>query len=78
MEEELANAIEAVKRATEIAKRAKTAMIMLKAINERYKYELKDCINELCLYCGNYSEAHNGACADCRWKQIKDNGYEIK
>ena len=30
--------------------------------------DLRDCRNELCLKCGNYHEAHNGACDGCRWK----------
>lgn len=30
--------------------------------------ELKDCRNELCLRCGNYREAHNGACDGCRYR----------
>ena len=25
--------------------------------------------NELCFKCGNYREAHNGACNGCRWKK---------
>ena len=25
--------------------------------------------NELCCKCGNYREAHNGACDGCRWKE---------
>lgn len=31
----------------------------------------KDLLNELCLACGKYKEAHNGACDDCKWKEIK-------
>ena len=31
--------------------------------------ELKQCRNELCLMCGNYKEAHNGACKDCRYRK---------
>lgn len=31
--------------------------------------ELKQCRNELCLQCGNYKEAHNGACKDCRYRK---------
>ena len=27
--------------------------------------------NELCCKCGNYREAHNGACDGCRWKERK-------
>ena len=25
--------------------------------------------NELCCKCGNYREAHNGACDGCRWRR---------
>ena len=25
--------------------------------------------NELCLKCGNYTLAHEGACNECRWKR---------
>ena len=34
----------------------------------RLRKELKNCRNELCLKCGNYHEAHNGACDDCRYR----------
>ena len=30
--------------------------------------ELDDCRNELCMKCGCYKEAYNGACDGCRWK----------
>lgn len=30
----------------------------------------KDARNELCLKCGRYREAHNGACDGCRWKEV--------
>lgn len=33
------------------------------------KSELNAMKNELCLKCGNYREAHNGACDGCRWKK---------
>lgn len=33
---------------------------------------LRDCRNELCLKCGSYHNAHNGACDSCRWKDIED------
>ena len=29
----------------------------------------QDARNELCLKCGEYKEAHNGACDGCRWKE---------
>lgn len=39
------------------------------AINELY-YNLEDCRNELCERCGQYKNAHKGACDGCRWKGI--------
>lgn len=33
--------------------------------------ELKDCVNELCLKCGDYKEEHLGACDGCRWKEVR-------
>lgn len=26
--------------------------------------------NELCQYCGKYKMAHEGACDDCRWRDV--------
>ena len=34
----------------------------------RLKRELKDCRNELCLKCGQYMEAHLGACNGCKYE----------
>jgi len=34
---------------------------------KRLQSELKCARNELCLRCGRYHEAHNGACDDCRF-----------
>ena len=36
---------------------------------EQTKPELAAMRNELCCKCGNYREAHNGACDGCRWKK---------
>ena len=33
--------------------------------------EFKDCRNELCLKCGAYHKAHEGACNGCRWKDVR-------
>ena len=35
------------------------------------KRELKDCVNELCLRCGDYKEEHLGRCDGCRWKEVR-------
>jgi hypothetical protein len=34
--------------------------------------DLRDCVNELCLKCGNYHESYLGACDGCRWKVVKE------
>ena len=46
-------------------------MALAAACKERdeLKKELTDMRNELCYMCGNYREAHNGACNGCRWKE---------
>ena len=46
-------------------------MALAAACKERdeLKKELADMRNELCYKCGNYREAHNGACDGCRWKE---------
>ena len=45
-------------------------MALASACKERdeLKKELADMRNELCCKCGNYREAHNGACDGCRWR----------
>ena len=45
-------------------------MALASACKERdeLKKELAAMRNELCCKCGNYREAHNGACDGCRWK----------
>ena len=46
-------------------------MALASACKERdeLKKELADMRNELCCKCGNYREAHNGACDGCRWEK---------
>ena len=48
-------------------------MALASACKERdeLKKELAAMRNELCFKCGNYREAHNGACDGCRWKERK-------
>jgi len=41
---------------------------------DRLRREFKDCVNELCLKCGNYHEEHLGACNDCRWLKPRHTG----
>ena len=36
---------------------------------DELKKELAAMRNELCFKCGNYREAHNGACDGCRWRK---------
>ena len=46
-------------------------MALASACKERdeARKELHEAMNELCCKCGNYREAHNGACNGCRWKK---------
>ena len=34
--------------------------------------KLRDCVNELCVQCGSYTQEHEGACDGCRWKDVKE------
>lgn len=59
---------------------ARNNMIQLKVTVQEMKCEydlmrsdLKDCVNELCLKCGNYHESYLGACDGCRWHEMKVN-----
>lgn len=44
----------------------------VQADRDNIRSELKDCVNELCLKCGNYHESYLGACDGCRWKEVKE------
>ena len=48
-------------------------MALAAACKERdeVRKQLHEAKNELCCKCGNYREAHNGACNGCRWKERK-------
>ena len=49
-------------------------MALASACKERdeLKKQLHESKNELCCKCGNYREAHNGACDGCRWNGVSD------
>ena len=49
-------------------------MALASACKERdeSRKELHEAKNELCCKCGNYREAHNGACDGCRWNGVSD------
>ena len=53
-------------------------MALAAACKERdeLKKELAAMRNELCLLCGKYRDAHNGACDGCRWKKAALKGGE--
>ena len=46
-------------------------MALSAACKERdeVRKQLHEAKDELCYKCGNYREAHNGACDGCRWKK---------
>ena len=39
------------------------------SVIESLQKDLAAMRNELCCKCGNYREAHNGACDGCRWEK---------
>jgi hypothetical protein len=43
-----------------------------KNVIEKYKRQLKDCVNELCYRCGDYKEEHLGRCNGCKWRVIRN------
>ena len=49
----------------------KLRMALASACKDRdeARKELAAMRNEMCCKCGNYREAHNGACDGCRWKE---------
>ena len=51
-----------------------TRSLLLNAMKalESLQAENKSLRNELCLKCGQYSLAHNGACDGCRWRTQDD------
>lgn len=62
--------IEPGKTPEECIANIKKLLAALRAENAQLKSDLKDCRNELCLKCGDYKQAHNGACDGCRWKEV--------
>ena len=48
-------------------------MALAAACKERdeARKQLHEAKNELCFKCGNYRDAHNGACDGCRWKEAQ-------
>ena len=52
----------------------KISLDLVKVINivGDIESDLNDCVNELCLKCGNYREQHLGACDGCWWKAVKE------
>ena len=58
----------------ELFENVRQGIILLKAERDNLASNLRDCRNELCLYCRKYKMAHNGACDGCRWKDGAWNG----
>jgi hypothetical protein len=75
---ELADLIESLQ--AQLAAEQITSQSLRNAANG-YKIEFdaerkraNDARNELCLKCGRYHEAHNGACDGCRWGDVTEGG----
>ncbi len=52
-----------------LAEMRKEEIETLKSQLAAEKRRAQDARNKLCLKCGRYREAHNGACNGCRWKE---------
>lgn len=68
----LAEKNEANKNLKAVLDMSESTLLTAKAEMTSLRSVLKDCVNELCLKCGSYHEAHKGACDGCRWKDTKD------
>ena len=44
----------------------------VQADRDNIRAELRNCVNELCYKCGEYKNAHLGACDGCRWEKVKE------
>ena len=51
---------------------ASTHMLELISQITSAESDLHDCVNELCLQCGKYHHAYDGACIGCRWLEVKE------
>lgn len=70
-QEHLAEAMESEAFSKEYVKELTDLLANQRKIIERYKHQLKDCVNELCCRCGAYSHEHYGACNGCKWKKVR-------
>ena len=69
--EHLAEAMESEAFSKEYVNELTDLLANQRKIIERYKRQLKDCVNELCYQCGQYKNEHLGACDGCRWKGLR-------
>ena len=54
-----------------ILEEIKKREIDMRIRNENLQATLRDCVNELCMLCGQYCQEHLGACNGCRWKKVR-------
>ena len=54
-----------------ILEEIKKREIDMRIRNENLQATLHDCVNELCLQCGQYRQEHMSACDGCRWKAVR-------
>ena len=56
-------------RAVFVSKKALGRWMIAADLIEAQVKEIDALRNELCLKCGNYTLAHEGACNGCRWRR---------
>lgn len=52
----------------DLTQKAASVLGQVKRDRDGLKAALDAARNELCLWCGKYTDAHNGACDWCRWR----------
>ena len=69
--DELAESLNTIREAV---KEASFQVAELASENMVLRDFLMEAGNELCYKCRRYRESHNGACKDCKWKDVKSGG----
>lgn len=71
-QEHLAEAMESEAFSKEYVNELTDLLANQRKIIDKYKRQLKDCVNELCYRCGDYKEEHLGRCNGCKWRVIRN------
>ena len=65
---------ESLSMSREAVKKASLQAASLASENVILRDVLRDCGNQLCFVCSKHRYQHNGACKDCKWRDVKSGG----